>query len=389
MNLDRVFEFIEENKEVMTWQEIADSLNKEFGKKYTESAYRKPYQAFIKGVEFANKLGSMDKQLDIVASARVKLKTEKAIVSRERYITNQTINKIATYNLFSKEVIGNIQKGYPSITPIKVEDKSDKFYLVNIADLHYKGYENLDMIFSEMLSNILHKQKELGFKEIIVAEMGDTVEGATLRTSQLLAIKKGLIDQTLDVARYYSEFLTELSKSMRVRFICVEESNHTQLRNLGTQRNELPAEDTMKVLSEFVKARCEQNPNIDIISAPEVDMNYKGFGFTFVHGHKKINNYMDVYSARKGVQLDYMFSAHYHHSRIETISRADGYNRELIECPSACLEESDYEKNKILSSMPSILFNCFSTVKGRVYSEELFLDKSLKMINGKNKRKVK
>jgi hypothetical protein len=387
---DRVFEFIDENKSTMTWNDIGDSLNKEFGVNYSESAYRKPYTAFKKGVEYAYEEGSMSEQLERIATSRSKLKLERMITQKEKYITNQNLQKMATYSLFSEEVIDNIQKGYPKIEPIKLDksDKSGDFYIFTIADLHYKGYENLDMIFSEFLSLILHKQQEMGFKKIIIAELGDTVEGATLRPSQLLAIKKGLIDQTLDVSRYYGEFLTELSKTLAVTFICVEESNHTQLRNLGTGRNELPTEDTMKVLSEFVKTRTMSNPNINVISDGEVYYKQNDYKFLFAHGHKvNKKNYTEVYETDKNKNIDYFFFGHRHHTHIETLHEAEGYNKKIIWCPKSCLESSDYEDNLLLSSAPAILFNKFNDKKGHIYSEELILEKALKIMN-KTKQKV-
>lgn len=380
---NEVYDFIDKNKPLMTWEELAEKLNEKYKVDLGESTYRKPYTIYKKGLECAYKKGS-EQEIVRISNARLVLDMEKQILQKEKYQANEAIKKLSTYELFNREVIENIQKGYPTIKEIKLDKKSKEFYIACLGDLHYKGYEDLSIIFNEVLSLILEKQKELKFKHIIISELGDTIEGATIRPSQLLAIKKGMIDQVLDVGKYYSEFLTELSKKCNITFLCVTTSNHTQLRNLGTKRDEIPSEDTMKVLAEYIKARVENNRNIEIITDDTIHYEYNNINFMFQHGHQQDVNkktYMEVVQSRTQHHIDYSISAHIHHYSEQVIQDNGGFNMKRITCPKMCLEETDYEKRFNFSSRPAILF-CTFNKKGN-YNKELYLEKSLQ--NGRNK----
>ena len=54
--------------------------------------------------------------------------------------------------------------------------------------------------------------------------------------------------------------------NIKVKFLIVESSNHTQLRSLGTG-SELPMEDLMVLIAELIKAGTRNNPLVEIISA--------------------------------------------------------------------------------------------------------------------------
>lgn len=377
---NKVYDFIDENKPLMTWKELTDKLNRKYKVDLAESTYRKPYTIYKRGLECAYKNGS-EQEIIRISNARLKLKIEQQITQKEKYQANEVIKKLSTYELFNREVIENIQKGYPTIKEIKLNKISKEFYMVCLGDLHYKGYEDLNIIFSEVLSLIIEKQKELKFKHIIIAELGDTTEGATIRPSQLLAIKKGMIDQVLDVAKYYSEFLTELSKKCKITFLCVTRSNHTQLRNLGTKRDEIPTEDTMKVLAEYIKARVENNSNIKIITDDIIFYKNNNINFMFEHGHQQdVNkkNYAEVKQTRENIHIDYLISGHIHHYSEQVIQDNENFNMKRITCPKMCLEETEYEKRFNFSSKPAILF-CTFNEKGN-YNKELYLEKSLKHV---------
>lgn len=390
INWDYVYEFIMENRPLMKWDDIRDELNEYFKVNYSESAYRKPATAFFAGIEHAEKLTGTDKLLDSVANSRVKLKIEKAIINKERYQITQAVNKIATHELFNEEIKESIRKGYPKIEEIKIDDSDESYYMVSIADLHYKGHENLEIIFSEIESLLLHKKKELGFEHLYISELADTIEGATLRPSQLLSIKKGMVDQAMTVAKYYAQMLTNLSKVMKITFICVESSNHTQLRNLGSGRSELPTEDLMKVIGEFIEIRTENNPNIKVVRDDEVLIKINGKNFMFEHGHAiKSKEHAAKSSYYNGVLIDYIISGHEHHHEVITIQEKDGRNTKHIKVPSANVEPGNYENDNKLSSAPAILFSKFDVKKGYKYSEELFLDRSKKLVKESFKKKVK
>ena len=165
------------------------------------------------------------------------------------------------------------------------------------SDGHYNGNQDLNLEFSEFYTIISDKKDEYGFDEIVIAELGDTIEGTSLRPSQLLAVKNGMVEQAMVVSNYYIDFLNTVTADLniKVKFLIVESSNHTQLRSLGTGRSELPMEDLMVLIAELIKAGTRNNPLVEIISAPIIVTEINGISYIFEHGHDapKIDNYLE------------------------------------------------------------------------------------------------
>ena len=75
-----------------------------------------------------------------------------------------------------------------------------------------------------------------------------------------MGIKSGMINQVIEVADAYIKLIKYLSDFVNVRFLSVDSSNHTQLRNLGTKQNGLIEEDVMLVFNKMIEIAL---PNLD------------------------------------------------------------------------------------------------------------------------------
>jgi len=336
------FELIHELRESgLGWDEIGitDTL-------------RKKYYGWLearKDEETQSNLESNAKTLHAIRLARKEL-------GIERSINNEQIRDLALHKLMNKEVLDAISK----LTPIKIKEhkphKSErKEFIIAMGDLHYngdddEGFDALDEAFWQLSDFV----QENGIKEIHLFEMGDVIEGASLRTSQLMGVKKGMVQQVIEVAEAYATHLSDLSQHTKVNFYSVDSSNHTQLRTLGTKQNEIVEEDLMLVFNNYIRTRL---PKLNMTTGQDIITKINGFDIYISHGHlmKKKEGYIDSVAAQRRQNIDYGFFGHFHHKRdIDLYRVEDGqrvYDKKVFYVPALNTHDSSFERDRLLSSV--------------------------------------
>jgi hypothetical protein len=311
--------------------------------------------------------------------AKRKLKLERKYITYERSRNEEDLSKLAVKTIYADILSKAVKKKAVKVGFSKeaVAKTSDEYIFVT-SDFHYSGQEEMLGVFNQVYSHILAKQKEHGFKKIKLFELGDTIDGGSLRTSQLMAIKKGMVFQIIDVSKVYAEMLQNLSKKMEVEFYCVTSSNHTQLRPLGTNRNELVEEDLMHVFHTYIAESLKNNKRVKVQGADDFIVPITEQHKMFVaHGHLiggKKEGYLQEVAYHRGVQFDYGLFGHFHHYREVTLYKGKGCNKKVFFAPSMSTESSTYENDNNMSSHPGMLMMVFSKEKGHRYSEELFVE---------------
>jgi hypothetical protein len=314
-------------------------------------------------------------RLDSVRS----LKLEKQFIGWERAQNRKELQKIATGSYLSQQVKEAVKRTKPAVKFVQEAGlgAQDEYVFVT-ADFHYNGDETLLQHYSKVYAHIIAKQKEHGFKRIKLLELGDTIDGGALRTSQLMAIKKGMVFQIIDVSKVYADLIQQLSKRMRVDFYCVTSSNHTQLRPLGTERNELVEEDLMHVFAEYIRTALKNNKNVQISSGNDFIVSLTPTHKMFVaHGHligNKKEGYLQELSYYRGAQFEYGLFGHFHHYREVTLYEGKDCNKKVFYAPSMSTVKSSYESDKNMSSKAGILMMVFNHKTGHKYCEELFIE---------------
>ena len=308
-----------------------------------------------------------------------RLHLQKQYISFERSRNQEDLKALTSKTLFGEELKSAIKKKKPTVKFVKDTStaKDDEFVFVT-SDFHYNGDETLLQHLANVYGKIIEKQKQFKFKRIKLLELGDTIDGGALRTSQLMAIKKGMVFQIVDVSKVYADLIDRLSKTMRVDFHCITSSNHTQLRPLGTERNELVEEDLMHVFVEYIRSALKQNKNVQISSGNDFVINVTANHKMFVaHGHligNKKEGYLQEIAYYRGVQFDYGLFGHFHHYREVTLYEGDGCNKKVFYAPSMSTVKTNYESDKNLSSKAGMLMMVFNAERGHRYCEELFIE---------------
>ena len=346
------------------WTDIAEEANLIFTETKDKHTWRKRYErAFL----FLSKLEGGDVQ------TRKQRNTENHL----RYSGTLEGGRVS---VLTEEVLRILEQ---SAIPIKfnnefnVSKTEDEFVFVT-SDFHYDGSEPMLDKIGKVYHEIKRQQKQYGFNRIKLIELGDVVEGSHLRPSQLLAIKKMLIPQTIDIARAYTQLLQKLTEDMFVDFYCVTSSNHTQTRAFGTGRNELVEDDAMLIFAEVVKTAMSKNQNFMMVADKDFLVNITPKHKMFVaHGHLvagKKSGYIQELAMARGITFDYALFGHFHHYREITIYGRDTHNMKVFYAPSMNDTHSNYELDRNLSSKAGILMMVFNENRGHRYCEELFLN---------------
>jgi len=294
----------------------------------------------------------------------------------ERSINNEQIRDIALNQTFTQQLLSAIQDRY---TGFEMKGYKDNFnsltsaHIFCLADFHYDGDKSYLEIIKRATREIIRVIKEKDLKEIYLFELGDVIEGASLRNSQLMAIKRGMVDQTLDVADAYIKMLTYLSEFVNVKFYSVDSSNHTQLRNLGTKQNNLIEEDMMKIFNKIIETAL---PNLDFTHDKEMFVKILGFECFVTHSHEvkgsAIKYIKDVTTHRDNL-IDFSFFGHRHHMETIDINSAKSYDKKLLYVPALTTKLSQYELQHNMSSQAGVGYYVLEEEKGLVESRKLMV----------------
>lgn len=344
-----IYRITGEKEQIGSWQDVADILNELLGTEYTESKFRKQRQAFdkmlaanqSKFVNPASQLQEIESQKRELEKAKVKLQTEK--IEYSRWLREDARDELMI------EKINEAISSLPEISvPKYIQPVHNTYaYALVFGDEHYGIEFKLKGLFGDILNayspeifeqrmwDLFNQTVELIKKENIdtlnVFSMGDFCDGC-LRVSQLMKLRYGVVDGTIQYANFITNWLNELTKYVRVKFQMTN-GNHTELRMLGQPKGTFTEDNMGKVVAEFIKVRLKDNPNFTYIENPTGYIYAQLARYTIlgIHGEvKNLENAIKEFSKTYGVPIDYLLAGHLHHSHVEDV----GVNSEYISIPS-------------------------------------------------------
>lgn len=336
------------------WKEIYEQINIQLDipedEFLSESAFRKKYQYakmfYDEGVfddpaneKAISKLKELKRDLE---KEKIKYRKEKAEYSR--LLREETYDE-----LIVEQMIDAVTSLSPLSLPNYIEPKhNEKGYLLAFGDEHYgaefeiRGLQN-EVInryspedFEDRMIELFNQTVEIIKKENIsilhIFSMGDFSDGI-LRVSQLMKLRCGVIDGTIKYCEFICNWLSKLSKYVRIKYYFVEQANHTELRMLSQPKGTFINENMSKFLLEFIKIRLSDNVNFELITNPTGFIYTEIAGSTIfgIHGEvKNMEKAMKDYSKLYNISIDYLIGGHLHHTKIEET----GKNSEVINIPS-------------------------------------------------------
>lgn len=334
----------------MSWDEIADVLNKELGnedKPYSEAAYRKPYQQakrfFESGVFCTDKEQQKQIRKDIQELKKQQIKTRDERTDLNRSLREQARKE--SYRDMVKELISEC------VEPIEISVgksntfESDNDLLVHISDIH-TGIK-IDNFCNTFDGDILIERMEKYVQEIIRIKnihksqncyvvIGEILSGL-IHNNLRLQNNMDLIEQFKFVSELLSVVLQKLSEEFKVVNVYVTAGNHSRVQ--AKKEDSLDGENMDILLPFYLKARLQNIENV-VINDNKVEseiamFSIRGSKVFSSHGHK--DNPKDVvqkWTMMFGIKPDIVLLGHRHTNGLSTV-----YDTKVIQ--SGCCSGTD------------------------------------------------
>lgn len=286
----------------LTWEQVKDLLNQETGQNFTESAYRKWFQNFNDGLEYANEnkaetnevLEELEQKKKEFEIAKIQFQDQKR--EYRKYLVHEgRLDNLLKKLLDSIKDDINTKKPLEWIKPIESKNRKGALALMlsdlhkgMVTDNHWNKFN--DEIFYQRLNQVAQEVEEYqqltNAKELHIFQLGDLIEGNLHRLTKIGETETA-VEQTKRVAEALSELVSFLSKKFdEVHFYSVK-GNHDRVSS--RKEEEIKTESFHDFVPWYMQARLEKHENVvfheneydsEIIVADILGRTYFG-----VHGH--------------------------------------------------------------------------------------------------------
>lgn len=381
------------NKDVgiydLTWGQVGDILNEELDQEYTESKYRKEYQAMQRGIDMiTTKNAETDEQIEEMRLLKMELEMERKKVQTESIYYNRILREHSREEmLFEKvsEAIRQVELDVPEFKPLKLQ-RNDEEWLLGFSDIHaYKYFESitnsynkeiLERRMNQLLAEIIDAIQINNIRKLTVLNGGDSFEGM-LRVSAIQSLELGVIETVVEFQRWLLEWLNQLSQHVEIKYIHLISANHSEVRPLGTRAGQFPKEDLEIVIANYIYDMCKNNPRIEVVVPEDSFILFDMAGYATIahHGHgvKDKRKYIERMSRKLRQFIDYGIFGHLHHGEIKTIDEGVDNDCEIIGLPSIIGTDS-FADSLLEGAKPSAVLFRFEKGKGRNQENKFILN---------------
>ena len=331
-----------------SWQNVADILNELLGTEYTESKFRKQFQAFNKMLSAnRSKFVDSDEQIKEIEVQKRELEKERKKLSDARVDYNRLIRREArkeSYIDMVKRII--CEDVEPMNIPIHyILFNSSTDLLVHLTDIH-TGIE-IHNWKNDFDSDILKQRIEKFTSDILDIRGMHQSENCYLVVGEILS---GIIHNNLRLQnnmdlmeqfKYVSELISAMLSRMANHFnhiyVYTTPGNHSRI---SPKKEEALDGENMDILLPFyLKARMQNVKNITICDntiEPEIAMfNIRGNNVFATHGHKDSpSSVVQNFTMMFNIKPDIVLLGHRHTNGLTTV-----YDTKVIE--SGCCSGSD------------------------------------------------
>lgn len=372
----------------LSWEQIADLINKNFRNDETEyrteSAYRKVYTQAKRfkdaGVFTRSCNDEYLHQMDELRKAKIQFYDQ-----RREY--NKLLVSEARSNHLTEELIKvaqQLDEHYPLLTTTDVvEANMRKSALLCLADWHYGEIAdnvwnryNTQICLRRVSKLVCYVKEYLSINQINslhIVLLGDAAHGA-IHTSCRVRSEEATCDQIMHVSELTAQVINELSKFVNSIEVYSCYGNH--LRTIQNKKDSIDADNMETLIPWWLKQRLQNNQKVHF-----VDNDYKEFTFLNILGsniccvHGNNDNFRDfgvtantIFTQKFGKPIDYTISADKHH-----LEEFEQFGIESILVRSLCGTD-DYANQKRLYSKPGQTLIIFNDDYGREATYHIVLD---------------
>lgn len=354
--------------------QIAEVLNERWGTDFPESSMRGRYEreriaGYSGGIEEAD----YQEKLFTIAKQELRLKEQRKVLNKQRgmvdAIARQYAEKGAVHQAITEmfgKVVGEdtlkleVPSGGEKYVPVYAYGDVHWGYQIDQDGVVYNptiASQRMWAVFGEIARDV----KEHGYTSIVVADMGDQIEGSTLRISQLLRVAEVMTRQADEYSRELVKILKAFSKEMEgvaVTFMIVSEDNHSQLRSFSTNRDELPDSMSLLIANRVQDMFDNFNheglyENIRVRAGAEIVFGIDGYNVLLAHGHQygRKDDILAKGSQRHQIPLHLYVGAHFHQFSIKYKDVHMGGQQALVFIPSV-VGDTDFSEKLFVSCYP-------------------------------------
>jgi hypothetical protein len=328
----------------MTWQQIANIINKECGLSFSESKYRKDYFAYIRGYNKREReILDSDSVLKEYDAKILELKKEKIKLSDERIQNNSYIRHMSRTETL-KDIAESVAKiiakdnkfvfqNNPTTLPSKrvgILQTSD-WHLGEIVESYLNTY-NTDILIerlNKLIDKIISYCIEFKISKLYVVNLGDLISGL-IHLKLRLETRENVIEQTIKSSELMANILYKLSKYAEIEYYSVLD-NHSRVE--ADKKDSISVESFAQITQWYLTSRFDGSNRVHINKNEYDDetctFEILGHNYIGVHGHlDPPNKVVSNLSMMTGRFYDVCLTAHLHHfncdEQSETIVISNG-----------------------------------------------------------------
>lgn len=378
-------------EEVGTWNEVATALNNILGNEYTESKYRKQFQAFNKIMNAnSNKILQGDNYAEELENTRRELQKERIKLQTLNLERNRLNREEARQELFY-ELVGAVCEALPTPTFKSCADGYKKAidYVLTIADVHYGAEfvtvnneysrEIVKQRFEYLAGRIKDFVKEKHLRTLYVVSLGDMLQGI-LRVSDLKLNDTSLVKCVVEFSQIMANFLNAISEYVEVEYYHTLKANHTQLRLLNTKASALPEEDLEYVIGNIIKVLLANNDKV-MVHLQDTPMGYVDIELSghetlcAMHGHqiKNFENAIKDMEALTGRYYSALLLGHYHSGKEIPTNEGEFGDKEVL-ISSSFIGSDPYSESLFKGTKAACKIYGFNGAEGHIESYKIILN---------------
>lgn len=352
----------------LTWQNIADLVNRFFDLNYSEKYYRSHYKdntLFTDYQEATDQIVISGCEDAVEQTAETAIKKERMKLSDERIQNNALLRRISReetireLGIEAANIVAQKCPLYISEVP-EVTGNTEKVGILQLSDWHYGIV--IDTIYNQYnpeiarnrVAQLISKVKEIIKKEKIsylyVFNLGDMIAGNIHLTIRLNS-RINVLNQIMEVSELVAEAIASLSTCVEGIEYYAALDNHSRIDPI--RENSLDLESLCRITTWYMKERLKDQHHVlihttnkygpDIITTSIWDHKVAA-----VHGHKdKPEKVVDNLVLMTKQDFDLILTSHFHHFQ------ADEKNEVLVLCNSSLMGTDDYAQKLRLSAKPS------------------------------------
>ena len=378
----------------MSWDEIANIINKEFrsdeSEYRSEAAYRKPYQQAKRYFE-----ANVFKTYSNEDSYFKELQTQKDAVYKEKrklYNQRREYNKLLTFDARAEHLNEELIKAANRLNEEKPLIFNEKWFKPNIhkeavmfwSDWHYgMTTDNIwnkynTQICKDRVKAFVEMSKEFiqlnNIDVLNIVMLGDAAHGS-IHTGCRIQSEEDTCNQLMHVSEIMAEAINNLSNV--VNHIVVYSCYGNHMRTIQDKKDSIHSDNMEKIIPWWIEQRLQNNTKIEIKYSEYKEftkLNVLGKNICCVHGDlekdfKQIGVTINTLFTRKfGETIDYTVSGDKHH-----LEEFEKFDIESILIRSLCGAD-EHSNNGRLYSRPGQTLMIFNDVYGREATYNIPLD---------------